>query len=918
MDKSSLAPANNAVSQFHISNMNCGSCVRKITALFPTESESESLAFDLPAKTLSYSGELAADSVLATLIDAGYQAELVLPEKQLPVIELTITNMRCGGCARRIRELFEPLANVTAETDVATKRLTIRGDMSEGEVKARLAIGGYGFAPVTDAVTEQVAVQTEADSALATQVDKVQVQTAMADAMTFYVPDMSCASCVAKIEKAFDAGTAVVNLADKQVQVAAGISSEKAIALIAGAGYRAELVVDARKAAEQKQLNDKKEYRTRIKEAVLGLGLGIPLMVWGLAGGEMMINSPELQIGWGIVGIITGVLLVTTGKHFYQGMWRALKVGSSNMDTLIVLGTTTAWLYSMLVVLFPQWFPASTRHVYFEASVMILGLINLGHALELRARGKTSEAVQKLIGMQSTTAIKVTEQGDEEVEISSLVIGDRLRLKPGARVALDGIVESGSSALDESMLTGEPVPVMKQAGDNLSAGTVNGNGAIIYQVTALAKDTKLAKIIALVQQAQTSKMPIGRLTDKIAAYFVPAVVLIALISSLIWYLVGPAPALSHALVVLTSVLIIACPCALGLATPMSIMVSVGRAAQMGVLVKNGEALQTASKVDTVVLDKTGTVTLGKPDVTEIEVLTHDEELDQNHLMQAIGSLEQHSEHPLASAMVAKAKAQGLMMQEPESFDNHQGRGISGKLNGDSWAIGNAKLMEQQGVSGLSQVDELMADWAAQGKTPVYVARNGALVGVIAISDPIKPDAAQAIARLKANGIKVVMLTGDNEKTAKAVAAQVGIEDVVANVLPDEKQAEVLRLKAEGRIVAMVGDGINDAPALVSADVGIAMGSGTEVAIESADFTLLSHQLTTLGDALALSRATMGNIKQNLFGAFIYNTLGIPVAAGVLFPLTGILLSPVVAGAAMALSSLTVVTNANRLKVLKLK
>ena len=736
------------------------------------------------------------------------------------------------------------------------------------------------------------------------------------DGMTFYVPDMSCASCVAKIEKAFDSGSAVVNLADKQVQVAANISSEEAIARIAGAGYHAELVVDARKAAEQKQLNDKKEYRTRIREAVLGLGLGIPLMIWGLAGGEMMINSPELQIGWGIVGVITGFLLVTTGKHFYQGMWRALKVGSSNMDTLIVLGTTTAWLYSMLVVLFPQWFPASTRHVYFEASVMILGLINLGHALELRARGKTSEAVQKLIGMQSTTAIKVTEQGDEEVEISSLVIGDRLRLKPGARVALDGIVESGSSALDESMLTGEPVPVMKQAGDNLSAGTVNGNGAIIYQVTALAKDTKLAKIIALVQQAQTSKMPIGRLTDKIAAYFVPAVVLIALISSLIWYLAGPAPALSHALVVLTSVLIIACPCALGLATPMSIMVSVGRAAQMGVLVKNGEALQTASKVDTVVLDKTGTVTMGKPDVTEVRVL--DAELSESVLMQAIGSLEQHSEHPLASAMVAKAKTVGMDLTEPDSFENHQGRGITGKLNGDRWTIGNAKLMAEQGISELSQVDELLASWASLGKTPVYAARNGKLAGVIAISDPIKPDAFDAIARLKANGIKVVMLTGDNERTAKAVAAQVGIDDVVANVLPDEKQAEVLRLKAEGRIVAMVGDGINDAPALVSADVGIAMGSGTEVAIESADFTLLSPQLTTLGDALALSRATMGNIKQNLFGAFIYNTLGIPVAAGVLFPLTGMLLSPVVAGAAMALSSLTVVTNANRLKVVKLK
>ncbi|MCF1428790.1 MAG: heavy metal translocating P-type ATPase [Shewanella sp.] len=734
--------------------------------------------------------------------------------------------------------------------------------------------------------------------------------------MTFYVADMSCASCVAKIEKAFDDASAVVNLADKQVQVAGSLSADDAIARIAGAGYRAELVVDARKAAEQKQFNDKKEYRSRIKDATLGLGLGIPLMLWGLAGGEMMVNSLSLQLGWGIVGVITGILLVTTGKHFYQGMWRALKVGSSNMDTLIVLGTTTAWLYSMLVVLFPQYFPVSARHVYFEASVMILGLINLGHALELRARGKTSEAVQKLIGMQSTTAIRVTDKGDEEVEISLLRIGDRLRLKPGARVALDGTVESGSSALDESMLTGEPVPVMKQLGDSLSAGTVNGNGVLVYRVDALADDTKLAKIISLVQQAQTSKMPIGRLTDKIAAYFVPVVVLIALISSLIWYLAGPAPALSHALVVLTSVLIIACPCALGLATPMSIMVSVGRAAQMGVLVKNGEALQTASKVDTVVLDKTGTVTLGKPQVTDIAVLSC--ELTESDLLQAIGSLEQHSEHPLASAMVSRAKDGQITLLEPEQFNNHPGRGITGTLSGGFWAIGNAKLMNEQHIAGLSGVDTLLADWASAGKTPVYVARHGQPVGVIAISDPVKDDALQAVAALQNKGIRVVMLTGDNKTTARAVAALVGIDEVIANVLPDEKQAQVLKLKAAGRTVAMVGDGINDAPALVSADVGIAMGSGTEVAIESADFTLLSHKLTTLGDALALARATMANIKQNLFGAFIYNTLGIPVAAGVLFPLTGMLLSPVVAGAAMALSSLTVVTNANRLKVVKLR
>lgn len=435
-----------------------------------------------------------------------------------------------------------------------------------------------------------------------------------------YVATMNCAGCVAKIEKAFAAEpnvSARINLADKQVTVDGKMSSDAALAVMDKAGYSAQLIVDAKAAAEEKRVEDAVEYRLRMRQAIAALAVGIPMMLWGLLGGEMMINRPSMQLGWGIMGLVTLALLVGTGRHFYQGMWRALKAKTTNMDTLIVLGTSTAWLYSMLVVLIPSAFPMDTRHVYFEASVMILGLINLGHALELKARGKTSEAVQRLLGLQSSTAIRIGDNGDEEVEIDQLKLGDKLRLRPGDRVALDGVVESGQSLLDEAMLTGEPIPVPKHVGDNLSAGTVNGNGSLVYRVTAGQQDTRLAKIIALVQEAQTSKMPIGRLADNISAVFVPTVVVIALLAAAIWYFVGPEPALSHALVVLTSVLIIACPCALGLATPMSIMVSVGRAAQMGVLVKNGEALQSASKVDCVVLDKTGTVTQGKPQVTDI-------------------------------------------------------------------------------------------------------------------------------------------------------------------------------------------------------------------------------------------------------------------------------------------------------------
>jgi len=657
-----------------------------------------------------------------------------------------------------------------------------------------------------------------------------------------------------------------------------------------------------------------------MRKAIAALVVGVPMMLWGLLGGEMMINSPAMQLGWGIMGLVTLALLVTTGGHFYQGMWRALKAKTTNMDTLIVLGTSTAWAYSMLVVIMPSAFPMDTRHVYFEASVMILGLINLGHGLELKARGKTSEAVQRLLGLQSTTAIRITDKGDEKVEISQLKLGDKLRLRPGDRVALDGEVETGQSLLDEAMLTGEPIPVLKNRGDSVSAGTVNGNGSLVYRVTAGQEDTKLAKIIALVQQAQTSKLPIGRLADRISAVFVPTVVAIALLAAAIWYFVGPAPALSHALVVLTSVLIIACPCALGLATPMSIMVAVGRAAQMGVLVKNGEALQTASKVDCVVLDKTGTVTLGKPQVTDFNLVQTLSDADKETLLGEIASLEQHSEHPLAGAIVSYAKQSLSQLPDTQAFTNHQGKGIEGKVDGVSLAIGNLALMTALDIvnsDGSALDPKATLSFAKQGKTPIYIAKAGKLVAPIALADPIKPDAKDAIAAMLQRGIRVVLLTGDNPQTAQAVADQVGITEVIAGVLPEQKQQHVLDLQKQGHVVAMVGDGINDAPALVSADVGIAMGSGTEVAIESADITLLSQQLIVIANLLALSRATITNIKQNLFGAFVYNSLGIPVAAGVLYPLTGMLLSPVIAGAAMALSSLTVVTNANRLRRQKL-
>ncbi len=914
---------------FHVADMNCGHCESKLRRALADELEVE---VDLKGKQLRLKSHKSAAELAELITGAGFTPPTLAPgnTSEPENFHFYVGDMTCGHCEASIRKALSDEAEVTV--NLKQKRLALKSHKTAAELTELLKAAGFTAEPWRDEHAEAdteteteaqadtlkpavAATTTEAETG--NHADKAVKQKAatahLANPTLLFVPDMSCASCVAKIEKAFAAKEveARVNLADKQVSVAAGLPVAEAVTLLLSAGYRAEPITDAASAMADKAEHDAREYRTRIRQAIAGLGLGIPLMIWGLAGGDMMIHDSQSQLIWGAMGLLTLLLLVTSGGHFFSGMWRSLKAKSANMDTLIALGTGTAWLYSMLVVLIPGFFPDGTRHVYFEASVMILGLINLGHALELRARGKTSEAVQKLIGLQSNTAIKITENGDETVAIATLVVGDKLRLRPGDRVALDGEVLSGSSLLDESMLTGEPIPVAKSVGDSLSAGTVNGNGSLIYQVTAGPADTRLAKIIALVQEAQTSKMPIGRLTDKIAAVFVPVVVVIALLAAIIWYFAGPEPALSHALVVLTSVLIIACPCALGLATPMSIMVSVGRAASMGVLVKNGEALQTASKVSCVVLDKTGTITEGKPAVTQVDIF--DDAFDERELLRAVASLEQHSGHPLAAALLDAAKVKEVVLSEPQGFDYRQGQGLLGQFEGRQWAVGNNKLMDALGIRLTEAHQARLEQGAALGHTQVLVARDNQLLALVGISDPIKADAKEAMAALKAQGKRLVLLSGDNQATAEAVARQVGIEEVIAGVLPDEKQSWVNKFQAQGEVVAMVGDGINDAPALMAADVGIAMGSGTEIAIESADLTLLNPRLGSLAGAFALSRATLGNIKQNLFGAFIYNTLGIPIAAGVLYPLTGILLSPVVAGAAMALSSLTVVTNANRLR-----
>jgi len=615
----------------------------------------------------------------------------------------------------------------------------------------------------------------------------------------------------------------------------------------------------------------------------------------------------------------TPVVLYGGWPFFVRG-WRSVVTWNLNMFTLIGLGVAIAWAYSMVAALAPGIFPASVRMaagqvpVYFEAAAVITALVLLGQVLELRARSRTSAAIKMLLGLAPKTARVVRDDGHEEdVPLEQVKPGDRLRVRPGEKIPVDGIVLEGSSAVDEAMVTGEPMPVTKQANDKLIGATVNGTGGLLMRAEKVGTDTLLAQIVRMVAEAQRSRAPIQKLVDIVAGYFVPAVVIIAVITLIVWGLWGPEPRLAHAVINAVAVLIIACPCALGLATPMSIMVGTGRGATMGVLIKNAEALEIMCKIDTLVVDKTGTLTEGKPKLVAVEPAPG---FDTETALRLAASLEQASEHPLAAAIVRGAKERKLALASPDGFDSKTGRGVIGKVDGKQLALGNRKLMEESGVDAgalQARADELRKE----GQTVMYLAIDGKPGGLIGVADPIKESTPEALKVLHKEGVKVVMLTGDNQTTAQAVASKLGIDQVQAEVLPEQKAEIVKQLQAEGRKVAMAGDGINDAPALAQAQVGIAMGTGTDVAMESAGVTLVKGDLRGIARARRLSRATMRNIRENLFFAFVYNSLGVPVAAGVLYPFFGLLLSPIIAAAAMSFSSVSVVGNALRLRRVRL-
>ncbi len=667
-----------------------------------------------------------------------------------------------------------------------------------------------------------------------------------------------------------------------------------------------------------------RSYRAMMRKFWFATAIGIPLLFLMFA--EFVPSWREAFMQWHReIGIAAAVLtlpvLAWSGSQFFESAWNGLRNHNTNMDTLVALGTGAAWAYSTVVAIAPGLFPAGTAGMYFEVAVIVIALILLGQALELRAKSRSSAAIRKLLELQAKTARVVRDGREIDVPIEEVIVGDTVLVRPGEKVPVDGVIIDGESAIDESVVTGESVPVDKRAGDQVIGSSVNKTGAFTFRATKVGADTALARIVEMVERAQSSKPPIGRLVDKVSSYFVPAVMIIAVLTFLAWFNFGPEPVLNFAIVTTVAVLVIACPCALGLATPISLMVGVGKAAEHGVLIRNGEALETASRLEVVVLDKTGTITKGKPELTEVLPLSG---FDERELLRLAAVADRRSEHPLAEAIVNGARSRGIKVGEPEQFDAVPGQGVETVVEGKRVAVGNRKLMARENIS-LAEFEERAARLADEGKTPMFVAVDGKPAGIIGVADTIKEDSVAAIRALEKMGVEVVMMTGDNERTAQAIARQVGITRVLADVLPEEKARQIEKLQAEGgpdkerggrgaRLVGMVGDGINDAPALAQADVGFAIGTGTDVAIEAADVTLVGGSLRGVVTAVEVSRATLRNIKQNLFGAFIYNVLGIPVAAGLLFPVLGVLLSPIIAGAAMAASSITVVTNANRLRL----
>ncbi|ABC83262.1 heavy metal translocating P-type ATPase [Anaeromyxobacter dehalogenans] len=768
--------------------------------------------------------------------------------------------------------------------------------------------------------------------------------------VTINVSGMTCAACQARVQKALSGAPGVLDASVNLMTAEAAISYDPAVAApealierVRSTGYGAALSEPGADALEQQDAARAKEFRELRARALVALAAGVvamiasmplmaahahhglgaptdPFMSWSMRVLDPVLERalpwlyaiPEQVLSYGLLALTTAVM-AWAGRHFYTRAWAAFRHHSADMNTLVAVGTGAAYLLSLAATVAPGFFVSRgvPPDVYYEAVVLIIALILVGNTMEARAKRQTSVALRKLMQLQPRTARVVRGGAEVDVPVEDVREGDVVVVRPGERLPVDGEIVSGTSAVDESMLTGEPLPVQKRAGDRVIGATVNGTGSFRYRATGVGADTVLAHVVKLMREAQGSRAPIQKLADRISGIFVPVVLSLSIATFVVWFVAADAAPAVRALVAAVAVLVIACPCAMGLAVPTAVMVATGKGAELGVLLKGGEALERAHAVDTVVLDKTGTLTLGKPAVTEVR-LAPGAPVDEDALVGLVAAVERASEHPLAAAIAAHATARGAAVPQVEAFESITGRGARGLAGGRRVVVGNAALLESEGVS-TAPLEAEAGALAAKARTAVFAAVDGKLAGLLAVADELRPTSRDAVARLRRMGLEVVMLTGDVRRSAEAVAKAAGVERVVAGVLPEGKVAEVERLQAEGRVVAMVGDGINDAPALARAEIGIAMGSGTDVALEAADVTLMRPDLRAVADAIALSRRTMRTMRQNLFWAFAYNVVGIPVAAGVLFPAFGLMLSPVLASAAMAFSSVSVVTNSLRLR-----
>ena len=808
--------------------------------------------------------------------------------KTLNQIILPIQGMTCASCVAHVEGALKEVRGVAdARVNLATEKAIVDYDTSIADLPELVnAIDGSGY--------KVGAMRT-----------------------TLSIGGMTCASCVAHIESALDELDGVLlanaNLATERATVeyvGDAISVTDLQRAVEGAGYQVFGTGEGEEDTLEQDQRLHEEHLYQLKRKII-FGATVGLLVLLGSFGDLLRVVPGFLENWYTLWALTTPVQFWVGWQFYKAAWGALRHKTTDMNTLIAVGTSAAYLYSVGLILFPDFFEAQgvSKKVYFDTSSLIITLILLGRYMEAKAKSRTSEAIKKLMGLQAKTARVIREGQEMDVPIDQVTVGDVVVVRPGEKVPVDGMVLEGASALDESMVSGESMPVEKEVGDEVIGATINKTGTFKFQATNVGRDTVLSQIIKLVEQAQGSKAPIQRLVDRVTGYFVPAVITIAVITGFIWYFFGPTPALTYALLNFVAVLIIACPCALGLATPTSIMVGTGKGAENGVLIKSAEALETAHKVNAVILDKTGTLTQGRPAVTDVVSVVGTAE---DRLLLLAASAERGSEHPLGEAIVNGAKERGLSLEEATDFNAIPGHGIEASIDGNRVILGNLKLMRDRGLS-IDGMERMAVELSSQGKTPMYVSVDERIAGIVAVADTLRPESKEAIDRLHAMGIEVAMLTGDNRRTAEAIGQQLGIDKVLTEVLPEEKASEVKRLQQEGKVVAMVGDGINDAPALAQADIGIAIGTGTDVAMEAADITLMRGDVRGVVTAIALSKATIRNVKQNLFWAYFYNSVLIPVAAGALFPIGGILLNPIFAAAAMATSSVSVVSNASRLR-----